>query len=120
MPFQKGRAKIGGRKKGSVNKSIFARQQAIAESMQTLGLAPESIDTIAPLSVMRLVMVSRLRAGDHAGALVAAEAAAPYCHPGLTSSDVRVTNTDADMSDEELKAEIALLEARIKASETPN
>jgi hypothetical protein len=42
MPFQKGRAKIGGRKKGSVNKSIFARQQAIAESMQTLGLAPEA------------------------------------------------------------------------------
>jgi hypothetical protein len=67
-----------------------------------------------------LVMVARLRAGDHAGALLAAEAAAPYCHPRLASADVRVRNEDAGMSDEELKAEIALLEARIKASETLN
>jgi hypothetical protein len=69
---------------------------------------------------MRMVMIARWKAGDHAGALLAAEAAAPYCHPRLASSDVRVRNEDAGMSDEELKAEIALLEARIKAAEALN
>ena len=32
---------------------------------------------MTPLAVMRLVMAARMKAGDHAGALVAAEAAAP-------------------------------------------
>jgi hypothetical protein len=120
IPFKPGHEKVGGRRKGTANKSILARQQAIAESMQTLGLAPESIDAIAPLSVMRLVMVARLKPGDHIGALLAAEAAAPYVHPKLTSSDVRVRNEDAGMTDEQLKAEIAELERRIKAAETLN
>jgi hypothetical protein len=86
--------------------------------MQTLGLAPEAIDAITPLAVMRLVMTARLRAGDHAGALLAAEAAAPYVHARLASSDVRIRDEHAGKSDEQLQAEIAELERRIKAAET--
>jgi hypothetical protein len=52
--FQPGRAKTGGRRKGSVNKIILARRQAIVEAMQTLGLAPETIEAITPLAVTRL------------------------------------------------------------------
>ena len=44
-------------------------------------MSPAEIDALTPLTVMRLVMTARWRAGDHAGALVAAEAAALYCHP---------------------------------------
>jgi hypothetical protein len=40
MPFKPGPEKIGSRR-GSVNKSILARQRAIVEAMQTVGLAPE-------------------------------------------------------------------------------
>jgi hypothetical protein len=118
MPFQKGRAKTGGRRKGSVNKSILARQEAIGESMRTLGLAPGAIDAMTPLAVMRLVMTARLRAGDHAGALLAAEAAAPYCHARLASADLRIRDEHAGKSDEQLQAEIKELERRIKAAET--
>src|SRR5215468_6944214 len=112
MPFQKGRAKTGGRKKGTVNKTILARQQAITESMQTLGLAPETIDEITPLATMKLVMVSRLRAGDHQGALAAAAEAAPYCHARLASADLRIHDEYAGKTDEELLAEIAEIEQR--------
>jgi hypothetical protein len=33
MPFKPGPERIGGRRKGSVNKSILARQRAIVEAM---------------------------------------------------------------------------------------
>ena len=62
---------------------------------------------------MRATIISSCSALDD-------EAAAPYCHPRLASADLRVHNEYAGMSDEELKTEIALLEARIKASQTLN
>ena len=120
MSFKPGHEKVGGRRKGSVNKSVLSRQQAVADAMRTLGLAPEAIDEITPLATMHLVMTARLRAGDDAGALIAAEAAAPYMHTRLTSNDLRVTNPNPldSMSDEELKAEIETLGRRIAESET--
>ena len=83
--------------------------------MRNLGLMPEAIDEITPLQAMLAVLVTRLKAGDHDGALVAAEAAAPYCHARLASADVRFSkNSDLDsMTDEELEAEAAELERRI-------
>ena len=119
MSFKPGHEKVGGRRKGSVNKSVLSRQQAVADAMRTLGLAPEAIDEITPLATMHLVMTARLRAGDDAGALIAAEAA-PYMHTRLTSNDLRVTNPNPldSMSDEELKAEIETLGRRIAESET--
>ena len=119
MSFKPGHEKVGGRRKGSVNKSVLSRQQAVADAMRTLGLAPEAIDEITPLATMHLVMTARLRAGDDAAALIAAEAA-PYMHTRLTSNDLRVTNPNPldSMSDEELKAEIETLGRRIAESET--
>jgi hypothetical protein len=58
------------------------------------------------------------RLGDHAGALAAAEAAAPYCHPRRASADLHIRDEHAGKSDEQLQAEIAELERRIKAAET--
>jgi hypothetical protein len=86
--------------------------------MRTLGLTPEVIDSITPLGVMKLVMTARLKAGDHIGALLAAEAAAPYCHPRLASTDLRIRDEHAGKSDEQLQAEIEELERRIRAAET--
>ena len=118
MPFEKGRAKTGGRQKGTPDKKDVAREQLTAHALQVAGLSPLEIDALTPLAVMRLVMTARWRAGDHAGALLAAEAAAPYVHPRLAAADIRVISTADRMSDEELKNEILLLEQRIKAAET--
>ena len=73
-PFQKGHPKLGGCKKGLLTKHTLARQKAISESLEMLGLQPQAVDAIAPLAVMRMVMAARLKAGDHMGALAAAEA----------------------------------------------
>jgi hypothetical protein len=83
--FQPGHAKVGGRKKGSIDQKILARQQLVEHSLKAIGLTPEEIEALTPLAVMRLVMAARLKAGDHAGALIAAEMAASYCHPRLAA-----------------------------------
>jgi hypothetical protein len=115
MPFKPGHAKVGGRAKGSVNKITRLRQEA-AETIRTLGQTPEAIDGILSLQAMLAVMTARLKAGDHDGALLAAEAAAPYVHPKLASTDVRVTNPNPldSMSDEELIAKMHDLERKIQ------
>jgi hypothetical protein len=82
---------------------------------------PAEVRDITPLETMLLVMRSAIAEGDCPVMLAAASAAAPYLHPKLAAAEVRVTHKAvAAMSDEELKAEIALLEARIKAAETLN
>ena len=45
-----------------------------------------------------------IAAHDRNAILAAAWAAAPYCHARLASADVRVTNTQDSMNDEELPA----------------
>jgi hypothetical protein len=111
---------MGGRQKGRRDKKLVAREQLAELLLKSAHLDPAEVEALQPLAVMRFVMASCIKAGDYKGALIAAEAAAPYVHSRLASADVRVTNTQESMSDEELKAEIALLEARIKAAETLN
>jgi hypothetical protein len=53
------------------------REQLIAQTLRSVGLTTAEVEAMTPLAVMRLVMAARMKAGDHAGALVAAEAAAP-------------------------------------------
>jgi hypothetical protein len=55
-----------------------------------------------PLDVMLYVMRDRFAAGDFAGSIAAAAAAAPYCHARLTSSEVTVRNDHSRLSDAEL------------------
>ena len=82
-----------------------------------IGLTEEQLSELTPLAVMLLVMTARVRASDHAGALEAAAAAAPYMHPRLSSADLRVRNEYAGKSDAEIAAELAALEARFSAAE---
>lgn len=71
MPFQKGEAKRGGRKKGTPNKATLKREAEIAES----GLTP--LDYM--LTMLRDV---NAKMEDR---MWAAEKAAPYVHPKLAS-----------------------------------
>jgi hypothetical protein len=118
MPFQPGHPRYGGKAAGSRNKATIVheelRDQLIVEALQSLGLTPEAVEGISALTVMKLVMCSRLRAGDGAGALQAAIELAPYEAPRLTSSDlsIRSGQVDPDITDEELAREIRELEAQ--------
>jgi hypothetical protein len=71
MPFEKGRTKVGGRQKGSVNKATAAKAEAIASSGLT------------PLEFMIRVMRDPTHPADFR--LDAAKSAAPYIHPKLSS-----------------------------------
>ena len=79
---------------------------------------PEPIRDITPLEGLLLCMRWSILHGDRDGILAAASAAAPYCHARLASSDVRIRDEHADLSDEELKAEIIESERRYAAAET--
>jgi hypothetical protein len=114
--FQKGHAKLGGRRKGSVNKKMTFQREAMEAVFARLGVAPERIAELSPLQMMLACGHLAIEAGDRAGLLAAASAAAPYMHPRLSSSDVRVKHDLGDKSDEELLAELAGIEARIAAA----
>jgi hypothetical protein len=58
-------------------------------------------------------MRDRNLAGDHAGALAAAAAAAPYVHARLALTDLHVRHSVADRSDVELAADIELLRQKL-------
>ena len=62
-------------------------------------------------------MHSRYAVGDHAGALSAAAAAAPYVHARLSATDMTVRHTTASKSDEQLALEIDALRRRIEAAQ---
>jgi hypothetical protein len=75
---------------------------------------PPEVETMSPLEIMAKVMRARYVAGDHLGALMAAQAAAPYVHPRLNASDVTVRHTTANRSDAEISAEIDAIRARVE------
>src|SRR5215471_17080277 len=116
MTFAPGHPKWGGRKKGTVSRKVLARQQAFEDALNACDLLPETIATMTPLATMLVVMRHRLTAKDYDGALVAAEAAAPFVHPRLASADLTVRNTDVSKSDAELAAELAEIRAKSEAA----
>jgi phage terminase large subunit-like protein len=61
------------------------------------------------------IMKVRIEEGNYDGALTAAEKAAPYCHPKLSMTDLRV-QTSADRSDTDIASEIAALRAKLVLS----
>jgi hypothetical protein len=111
--FQHGHKKVGGRKKGSVNKATAHRQQAMDQAYQRLGITPERLAEITPLQGILMVMHWGLDQKDPNLVLAAATAAAPFVHPKLSSSDVRITTELRHKSEAELAAEVAELERRI-------
>jgi hypothetical protein len=78
---------------------------------------PQEIAAMSPLEIMAKVMHARYLAGDHLGALMAAQAAAPYVHPRLNASDVTVHHTTASRSDAEISAEIEAIRSRIERAQ---
>jgi hypothetical protein len=111
MPFQKGRVKTGGRKKGSVSKATREAQERFNELIS--GQFPL---LLTPLQVMQIIMQVRIEQADFDGALVAAEKAAPYVHARLNATDVRVQHSVAGKSDAEVAAEIEALRTKLEAS----
>jgi hypothetical protein len=116
--FLPGHPKYGGRKPGVQNKKIAARKMAEAEALleavkQISELPPLQLAELTPLNIMEYIMVARFQAGDHAGALSAAQSCAPYLHPRLTAGEVRVTHGYSNMSDEQLFREARALEGKM-------
>lgn len=116
----RGHVKYGGRAAGVKNKSTRERERRITELLIAEQLTPEQQAEITPLMVMLRIMRARTRAGDDVGALIAAQLAAPYVHPKLSSSDVRITNEDTRKSDEAIEAELIELRDKLAAARVMN
>jgi hypothetical protein len=115
MGKPKGCEKTGGRQKGTPNHVTSAKAEAIADAIVALGLTPDRTSGLSPLDMMLIIAELRFTAGDHAGALVAAAAAAPFVHPKLTAGTLQVRHEYADKDDQALLIEAEALESRIAA-----
>jgi hypothetical protein len=111
----RGCAKTGGRRKGSVNKATLLRQEALNEAYSRMGITPEQLAEISPLKAMLVCMHRALEQRDYAAVLTAATAAAPYVHPRLASTELKVSGSLSSKSDAELAVEIADLERKAAA-----
>lgn len=71
-----------GRKPGARNRATIAREALQAEAIKLLAkeIGRDEVTALSPLDVLLACMHAAFRAGDLAGARVAAEAAAPFCH----------------------------------------
>lgn len=89
-----------GRKKGSVTKATVYRQEMLAKA---------TADGISPLDVMITAMRAAWDAGNVQDAVQHAVHAAPYVHPRLASSEMKLDDkrTARDYSTAELEAILA-------------
>jgi hypothetical protein len=128
VPFQKGRAKTGGRRKGVPSAKHQARRRAEVEtkllelraelaSREEIELAIARVPTMGPLDVLLMGMHLKLARGDLEGAVQIATAAAPYTSPRLNATDVNVKHSLANRSDAEVSAEIEALRAKIRQAQ---
>jgi hypothetical protein len=118
MPFQKGRAKTGGKRKGTLNKKTEARMHLLADTEQALIQLGADPTRVSPLMVMCSVMCLRLQEKDYKAAVEVAALAAPYVHPRLNAAEVNVRHTLSSRSDAEIAADIRVLRLKIAASQT--
>jgi hypothetical protein len=113
MTFKPGHERIGGRQKGTPNKATLERQQALQQALEAgQSLLPPDIATLTPLAVLLLAMRHSWHAKAYGMAVKIAEIAAPYCHPRLASADLRVVESLASKSDDEIEAELRELRAK--------
>jgi hypothetical protein len=113
----KGTPKTGGRVAGTPNKATVQKAKAIALAHDAMGMTAEDIAGLTPLDGMMLVMRWGVETKNPGVVLAAAQAAAPYVHARLSHAEVRVSGTIAHLTDADLEAEIASLEARIRQAE---
>jgi hypothetical protein len=62
---------------------------------------------------------SRIGKADYAGAMEAAEKAAPYVHARLNAAEVRVQHSLADRSSEQLAADIEIIRTKLAIAKQP-
>jgi hypothetical protein len=123
VTFKPGHVKIGGRKAGVPNKATVVREQEVLRIVAeaTAGNLPaEDAVNATPLEAMLICMRWALAERDRAGVLAAATAAAPYMHPRLSSSDVRISATLDSKSDADIAAELAEVQAKLAAARVLN
>jgi hypothetical protein len=117
-----GHPRWGGKKKGTRNRQTIQRARMMAEALAPLvaegKLLPEDVAQMMPLQVLLLIMRQRVIVEDWHGAVVAAQAAAPYTHAKLTIVDQTVRHV-AEPSDAELEAELASLRAKVQQARSP-
>src|SRR5215469_16032956 len=116
MLFQKGRAKTGGKKKGTLNRATERRMRLLDGAEEALIKLGQNPATVSPLMVMCSVMCLRLQERDYKTAVEVAALAAPYVHARLNAAEVRVQHSIAQRSDEEVAIEIEMLRAKIARS----
>jgi hypothetical protein len=115
--FRAGHPRLGGRKAGVSNQETQVRReieaQVMAQAIRMTDVTSEELERLSPLNVLLLAMIARWKAGDLAGAVTCASIAAPYCHPRLSQTDVRVEHSLADKSDAELLLEAEELQQKL-------
>jgi hypothetical protein len=116
--FRQGHKKLGGRKKGTPNKTDArkANQKRIFGDDFEAAIKELTLARLSPLEVINAIMFIKISKADYDGALIAAEKAAPYVHARLNATDVRVHHSAADRTDIELAADIVALRAKLQAS----
>ena len=106
---QKGTTKTGGRQKGTPNAATMDQTISMAQAQRIAYRQLKASGDgakIQPLDVLLLVMRTAAEAGHLQLALSAAERAAPYCHPRLSSMEMSATvrRAPTDFTDQELRA----------------
>ncbi len=96
------------------------REAEIARVVAEASGGQLSVETVSPLEAMLICMRWAMVENDRVGILAAAMAAAPYIHPRLSSSDVKITNVDASMTPAEIDAELEAIRAKKAAAKLLN
>ena len=79
-------------------------------------LTSDEIASLSAVQVLCHILRAEVMEGDRAGAKATAAILAPYQSAKLSSSDVRITNTDATKSDADIAAELAEVQAKLAAA----
>jgi hypothetical protein len=111
--FEPGRSKTGGRTKGTLNKAKQETLEAIQGAFARVGIDVADVAHITPLEAMRVALHLAILNRDRGGILQVASAMAPYIHPKLAMSEVRVQHTLAARTTEDLLAEAETLRRRL-------
>ena len=117
---QAGARKGWGRGKGTLNKRTAVRHEVLDRAYQAvIAELPEDLRNMTPLEALLLCMRWAIQAQDRNAILAAAAAAAPYVHAEIEQHGLSFSNSDKfnHWSDEELRAEMERLEAKIRAAD---
>jgi hypothetical protein len=101
-----------GRPPGRKNAATVERERLhdAAKAKAFDGLTEDEIQRLTPRDIFRLVAQAAVRMKDLPLCLRAAADWAPYEHPKLASETLKIQNDDSNLSDEDLRRELAEIE----------